>query len=73
MSFWILALYYLVLATLAAYGLHRLLLVREYRRRPAAAPGAPPVAAPLPQGGWGVAAGDGPAADLQRKVRGRRG
>ena len=32
MSFWILALYYLVLGTLAAYGLHRLLLVVEFLR-----------------------------------------
>lgn len=41
MSFGILALYYLVLATLAAYGLHRLLLVHDCRRRAAERP-APP-------------------------------
>ena len=43
MSFWILALYYLVLGTLAVYGLHRLLLVWTYLRSPAAPP--------MPQGG----------------------
>ncbi len=46
MSFWILALYYLVLGTLAAYGLHRLLLVREYLKNGADGP-APPADAQL--------------------------
>jgi len=53
MSFWILALYYLVLGTLAAYGLHRLLLVREYLKREYSRKGVER-AAPSPTGRWPV-------------------
>jgi cellulose synthase/poly-beta-1,6-N-acetylglucosamine synthase-like glycosyltransferase len=47
LSFWILALYYLVLGTLAAYGLHRLLLVWDYLRSPA-----PPPAPHMDEPSW---------------------
>lgn len=50
MSFWILASYYLVLGTLAAYGLHRLLLVREYLKNGAGR--LPPPLLLQPLEGW---------------------
>ena len=64
MSFWILALYYLVLGTLAAYGLHRLLLVREFLRQPATSP----VAGGGDGGDGGGGGGDWPGVTVQLPI-----